>query len=62
MFINFIFNQFEDIEVYGIKVIIYNLWFNDEGIYELSFDDDDEVFNIFLKGQVFCRSWVLIFV
>ncbi|XP_041022005.1 protein MICRORCHIDIA 2-like isoform X1 [Juglans microcarpa x Juglans regia] len=34
--------QFEDIGPHGTKVIIYNLWLNDEGIYELSFDDDDE--------------------
>lgn len=35
--------QFEDIGSHGTKVILYNLWLNDEGIYELSFDDDDEV-------------------
>ncbi|GAV72195.1 HATPase_c_3 domain-containing protein [Cephalotus follicularis] len=34
--------QFEDIGRHGTKVIIYNLWLNDEGVYELSFDDDDE--------------------
>ncbi|XP_021603097.1 protein MICRORCHIDIA 2 isoform X2 [Manihot esculenta] len=34
--------QFEDIGRHGTKIIIYNLWLNDEGIYELSFDDDDE--------------------
>ncbi|KAL1215547.1 Protein MICRORCHIDIA 1 [Cardamine amara subsp. amara] len=34
--------QFEVIGAHGTKVIIYNLWLNDEGIYELSFDDDDE--------------------
>ncbi|CAH8274145.1 unnamed protein product [Arabidopsis lyrata] len=37
-----ILQQFEDIGTHGTKVIIYNLWLNDEGIYELSFDDDDE--------------------
>lgn len=42
----FIF-QFEDIGPHGTKVIIYNLWLNDEGIYELSFDDDDEVYKTF---------------
>lgn len=36
-------HQFDDIGTHGTKVIIYNLWLNDEGIYELSFDDDDEV-------------------
>ncbi|XP_006425570.2 protein MICRORCHIDIA 2 isoform X3 [Citrus clementina] len=34
--------QFEDIGPHGTKVIIYNLWMNDEGVYELSFDDDEE--------------------
>nr|AAO22768.1 unknown protein [Arabidopsis thaliana] len=34
--------QFEDVGTHGTKVIIYNLWLNDEGIYELSFDDDEE--------------------
>ncbi|KAK9678377.1 hypothetical protein RND81_11G207400 [Saponaria officinalis] len=34
--------QFEDIGAHGTKVVIYNLWLNDEGIYELSFDDDAE--------------------
>ncbi|XP_010446808.1 PREDICTED: protein MICRORCHIDIA 2-like [Camelina sativa] len=37
-----LWQQFEDIGTHGTKVIIYNLWLNDEGIYELSFDDDDE--------------------
>lgn len=35
--------QFDDIGKHGTKVVIYNLWLNDEGIYELSFDDDVEV-------------------
>ncbi|KAI4381743.1 hypothetical protein MLD38_007789 [Melastoma candidum] len=34
--------QFEDLKSHGTKIIIYNLWLNDEGIYELSFDDDDK--------------------
>ncbi|XP_057468668.1 protein MICRORCHIDIA 2-like [Actinidia eriantha] len=34
--------QLEDIGLHGTKIIIYNLWLNDEGIFELSFDDDDE--------------------
>ncbi|KAL3527161.1 hypothetical protein ACH5RR_011817 [Cinchona calisaya] len=34
--------QFEDIGSHGTKIIIFNLWLNDEGIYELNFDDDDE--------------------
>ncbi|KAH9662954.1 protein MICRORCHIDIA 2 [Citrus sinensis] len=36
--------QFEDIGPHGTKVIIYNLWMNDEGVYELSFDDDEEAY------------------
>ncbi|KAK7360109.1 hypothetical protein VNO77_02085 [Canavalia gladiata] len=35
-------NDFDDIGSHGTKIIIYNLWLNDEGIYELSFDDDAE--------------------
>ncbi|CAL8988810.1 unnamed protein product [Prunus brigantina] len=34
--------QFEEIGAHGTRIVIYNLWLNDEGIYELSFDDDDE--------------------
>ncbi|KAK7262898.1 hypothetical protein RJT34_30479 [Clitoria ternatea] len=34
--------QFDDIGSHGTKIVIYNLWLNDEGIYELSFDDDAE--------------------
>ncbi|XP_073122621.1 protein MICRORCHIDIA 2-like [Henckelia pumila] len=34
--------QFDDIGSHGTKIIIFNLWMNDEGIYELCFDDDDE--------------------
>ncbi|CAH1412374.1 unnamed protein product [Lactuca virosa] len=34
--------QLEDIGPHGTKVLIYNLWLNDEGIYELNFDEDDE--------------------
>ncbi|KAA8547441.1 hypothetical protein F0562_003694 [Nyssa sinensis] len=34
--------QFEDIGSHGAKIIIYNLWLNDEGIFELNFDDDEE--------------------
>uniref|UniRef100_A0A7N0TEG0 Morc S5 domain-containing protein n=1 Tax=Kalanchoe fedtschenkoi TaxID=63787 RepID=A0A7N0TEG0_KALFE len=34
--------QFNDIGSHGTKVFIYNLWLNDEGVYELSFDEDTE--------------------
>lgn len=36
--------QFNSIGSHGTKIIIYNLWMNDEGIYELNFDDDEEVY------------------
>ncbi|KAL7607600.1 hypothetical protein Lser_V15G19620 [Lactuca serriola] len=42
--------QFEDIGPHGTKVLIYNLWLNDEGIYELNFDEDDE--DIKLRDEV----------
>lgn len=42
-FLNNYILQFEEIGVHGTRILIYNLWLNDEGIYELSFDDDDEV-------------------
>ncbi|KAL5076408.1 hypothetical protein RYX36_015392 [Vicia faba] len=32
--------QFQNMGSYGTKVIVYNLWFNDEGITELDFDTD----------------------
>ncbi|KAL1369728.1 hypothetical protein HN51_000100 [Arachis hypogaea] len=41
--------QFDDIGSHGTKIIIYNLWLNDEGIYELSFDDDAE--DIMLRDE-----------
>lgn len=35
--------QFEDVGSHGTKVLIYNLWMNDDGLLELDFDDDEEV-------------------
>jgi len=40
--------QFEDIGPHGTKVIVYNLWLNDDGILELDFDTDKE--DIRLRG------------
>uniref|UniRef100_A0A7I4CVD8 HTH merR-type domain-containing protein n=1 Tax=Physcomitrium patens TaxID=3218 RepID=A0A7I4CVD8_PHYPA len=34
-------SQFNDIGWHGTKVIIYNLWLNDDGILELDFDSDE---------------------
>lgn len=42
--------QFEDIGSHGTKIIIYNLWLNDEGVFELSFDDDDQ--DIRLRDEI----------
>ncbi|KAM0865622.1 hypothetical protein ACQ4PT_043167 [Festuca glaucescens] len=37
-------HQFEAIQTHGTKVVIYNLWKNDDGFLELDFDNDDEPF------------------
>ncbi|KAK4264356.1 hypothetical protein QN277_025548 [Acacia crassicarpa] len=42
--------QFEDIGPHGTKVIIYNLWFNDDGNLELDFDKDLE--DICIAGDI----------
>uniref|UniRef100_A0A5B6ZI37 Putative MORC family CW-type zinc finger protein 3 isoform X1 n=1 Tax=Davidia involucrata TaxID=16924 RepID=A0A5B6ZI37_DAVIN len=34
--------QFDDIGYHGTKIIIFNLWFNDEGAMELDFESDPE--------------------
>ncbi|KAM3399869.1 hypothetical protein ACQJBY_004997 [Aegilops geniculata] len=41
--------QFKDMDSHGTKVLIYNLWMNDDGLLELDFDDDDE--DILLRDQ-----------
>ncbi|KAJ0971057.1 hypothetical protein J5N97_019016 [Dioscorea zingiberensis] len=41
--------QFEDVRSHGTKVLIYNLWMDDDGLLELDFDDDDE--DIKLRDQ-----------
>lgn len=35
--------QFDDIGPHGTKIVIYNLWFNDDGNVELDFNSDPEV-------------------
>ncbi|XP_020537498.1 protein MICRORCHIDIA 6 isoform X2 [Jatropha curcas] len=42
--------QFDDIGSQGTKVIIYNLWFNDDGVMELDFDKDPE--DIHIGGDI----------
>ncbi|KAL5713380.1 hypothetical protein ACHQM5_015460 [Ranunculus cassubicifolius] len=34
--------QFEDIGSHGTKIVVYNLWQNDDGLLELDFDHDNE--------------------
>ncbi|XP_051120737.1 protein MICRORCHIDIA 2-like [Andrographis paniculata] len=45
-----IMRQFDNMGSHGTKIIIYNLWMNDEGVYELNFDDDNE--DIRLRDEV----------
>lgn len=40
--------QFDDLGWHGTKVIVYNLWFNDDGVLELDFDTDET--DIQLRG------------
>lgn len=35
--------QFDDVGLHGTKIVIYNLWKNDDGHLELDFDSDPEV-------------------
>ncbi|OVA06181.1 hypothetical protein BVC80_857g17 [Macleaya cordata] len=42
--------QFDAIGVHGTKVIIYNLWLDDDGVRELDFDNDEE--DIHLRNEV----------
>lgn len=47
--------QFDDIGDHGTKVIVYNLWYNDEGRMELDFEADSEVWLDYLYGiSYFC--------
>ncbi|MCL7042513.1 hypothetical protein MKW94_030664 [Papaver nudicaule] len=39
---NKLMQQFDDIGVHGTKIIIYNLWLDDDGIMELDFNSDKE--------------------
>ncbi|KAJ4963798.1 hypothetical protein NE237_023737 [Protea cynaroides] len=48
--------QFEDIGPHGTKIIIFNLWLDDDGILELEFDEDEE--DIRLRDEAICGSSV----
>lgn len=57
--------QFDDIGSHGTKVIIYNLWFSDDGNVELDFDTDPEVgtsFSLFIvvfSSKLYYIPWSL---
>lgn len=38
--------QFDDIGEHGTKIIVFNLWFNDDGDMELDFNSDKKVCNV----------------
>ncbi|KAF9603671.1 hypothetical protein IFM89_037330 [Coptis chinensis] len=42
--------QFEDLGAHGTKIVVYNLWLNDDGLLELDFDADEE--DIRLRDEV----------
>ncbi|KAL8140816.1 hypothetical protein V2J09_006837, partial [Rumex salicifolius] len=56
--------QFDDLSAHGTKIIVYNLWESDNGVFEFDFEKDPEVylsilylripqhFNIILRGNV----------
>ncbi|KAM7512477.1 hypothetical protein LguiB_011352 [Lonicera macranthoides] len=45
--------QFEDVGQHGTKVIVYNLWLNDDGDMELDFDSDVEDIRINADAKLF---------
>lgn len=53
--------QFNDIGSHGTKVVIYNLWCNDDGNLELDFDTDPEVVFLFywFSFALYCFAIVL---
>ena len=52
-------SQFEDVGSHGTKVLIYNLWMDDDDLLELDFDDDDEVtFCFHGHKQLFMLYWL----
>ncbi|CAI0392944.1 unnamed protein product [Linum tenue] len=53
-------HQFEGIGRHGTKILIYNLWLNDEGVYELSFDDDDEAYASVLYLRKFTNFKIIL--
>ncbi|KAF8399736.1 hypothetical protein HHK36_015607 [Tetracentron sinense] len=62
-FRNFLATVFDDIGHHGTKVIIYNLWFNDDGDMELDFDSDAEDICINKDPNMAqrCSSWKTVY-
>ncbi|CAN1190565.1 Protein MICRORCHIDIA 2 [Linum perenne] len=52
--------QFDVIGKHGTKILIYNLWLNDEGVYELSFDDDDKAYASVLYLRKFTNFKIIL--
>ena len=60
--------QFGDIGPHGTKIVVFNLWSNDNGVLELDFDSKEEVsirclyylFNYFLQLFVLFEVAVII--
>ncbi|KAK9054535.1 hypothetical protein SSX86_025613 [Deinandra increscens subsp. villosa] len=44
-------NQFEDVGYHGTKIIVYNLWLDDDGNMELDFESDPEDIHITWDGK-----------
>ncbi|KAK9108937.1 hypothetical protein Sjap_016997 [Stephania japonica] len=51
---------FDDIGCHGTKIIIYNLWLNDEGLVELDFDSDEEAYASILYLRKFTDFQIIL--
>lgn len=53
--------QFDDIGHHGTKILIYNLWLNDDDVMELDFNSDPEVLFIPLLHFIltFEAQWII---
>lgn len=51
--------QFDDIGHHGTKVIVFNLWLNDDGEMELDFESDEKVSDVCLLAYC-CISILLL--
>lgn len=46
-----LYGQFNEIGHHGTRIILYNLWFNNNGVLELDFDSDKFVSGSLLSVQ-----------